>query len=246
LTKSLPVLLAAGLGSRLGGGPKCLLRVSGRALLDYCVLTLAQEGFDRLLVVTGHGADLVRGHVAASDYPLDVSFLHNELYAQFNNFYTVLIACEIAEPGRLLVLNSDIVFAPSVIAAATQSDASLALCVEPSTPDEEALKVEVLDGRVIHLGKGVPSHSAFGEFVGVSAMDDVVRALYVSLARSAAEAGDADLYYEDVYDRLCHRVEVRACRVDAGTWAEIDRPADVPGAAAVIEATRRATSRKAQ
>ena len=52
------LLLAAGLGNRLHpltqNMPKCLTMVNGFSILDRLVSCLNQQGFKRLVVVTGH------------------------------------------------------------------------------------------------------------------------------------------------------------------------------------------------
>ena len=53
------LLLAAGQGSRLGLGPKALLRYRGRPLLEHAVSVLRAGGCARVLVVLGAAADQV-------------------------------------------------------------------------------------------------------------------------------------------------------------------------------------------
>ncbi len=229
--RPLAVLLAAGLGSRLGDVPKALFEVAGATLVDRCVDALVADGFDRLLIVTGHRAGAVRAHVRSRRYALETRFLHNERYADLNNFHTVRLACERAASGRLLVLNSDIVFTDAVLREARRAAGELVLCVEPASVDDEALKVALAeDGRVAQLGKGIPSASAFGEFIGISALGEAARRRYVHVSRAALAAGETALYYEDVYSRLCSTVDARVVPVEAGQWAEIDTAQDVPAA----------------
>ena len=54
------LLLAAGSGSRLGLGPKALLPLQGRLLVEHAVDVLRAGGCRRVVVVLGSGADEVR------------------------------------------------------------------------------------------------------------------------------------------------------------------------------------------
>ena len=70
------LLLAAGLGSRLGHvtrhTPKCLVRIKGVPLLDIWVTRLAAAGFTEVLVNTHHLASTVEDHIRASRYEIAV------------------------------------------------------------------------------------------------------------------------------------------------------------------------------
>lgn len=188
------------------------------------------------MVVTGHGDRQVRDWWASTPRPLRVQFVHNPRYADLNNFHTVEIACLEAAPGRLLVLNSDIVFADQVVADAEAAGGDLTLAVEAGRVDEEALKVRLVDGHVRELGKHISPADAHGEFIGVSLLSDLGRERYSAAAREARDGGETTLYYEDVYSRICDAVDSRVSNVTAATWAEIDAPEDVPAARQVVQA----------
>jgi choline kinase len=231
-----PVVLAAGLGSRLGGTPKALFELDGTALLDRCAAVLADLGFERMAVVTGHGANEIESWWVARPRPLDAIFVHNPRYADLNNFHTLAVACAALPAGRLLVLNADIVFHPAVISDAVMAGGALTLAVEPGRVDAEALKVRIDDGRVRELGKHLAPDQAFGEFIGVSVLDDAARSAYAAAAARALDRGETTPYYEDIYSRICGTVDARVSSVEQGAWAEIDTPDDVQPAIAVVRA----------
>jgi len=68
------VLLAAGLGSRLGSLteqlPKALISVGGKPLLAYAVAFARAAGADTITVVGGFGFDLVAAEVARLALPV--------------------------------------------------------------------------------------------------------------------------------------------------------------------------------
>ncbi len=64
------MVLAAGLGSRLGDGPpKPLRRVAGRALIDRALDMLADAGIERAVVNTHHRAAEIEAHLAERARP---------------------------------------------------------------------------------------------------------------------------------------------------------------------------------
>ncbi len=59
------VLLAAGEGARMGGVPKCLIRIDGQPLIQRSLNAMSSVGTSELVVVTGHYADLIEPWVIA-------------------------------------------------------------------------------------------------------------------------------------------------------------------------------------
>ena len=62
----LAVLLAGGLGTRLGGLteglPKPMIEVAGRPFLEHILLQLAAQGFQQILLLVGHRAEVIESH----------------------------------------------------------------------------------------------------------------------------------------------------------------------------------------
>src|SRR4051794_35744516 len=233
----LPVLLAAGLGRRLGGRAKALYPLDGLPLMHRTALALAAAGFDRMLVVTGHDSDAVRRYWQEHDAPLVVDWLHNERYADLNNFYTVAAACELPADEPLLVINSDIVVLPDTFALVRDRTEDVVVVIDDSTNDDEAMGVRVVDGRVVELSKQVAPEDSAGEFIGVSIIGGEAKARYLEHTEAAVRAGEDQLYYEDVYTRLAQAEPLGLAVVPESTWAEIDAPEDVPRALAVAART---------
>jgi MurNAc alpha-1-phosphate uridylyltransferase len=67
------IVLAAGLGTRMrafsGDLPKPLVKVGGKALIDYVLDRLAAAGVERVMVNVHHLADLIERHVAKRTEP---------------------------------------------------------------------------------------------------------------------------------------------------------------------------------
>lgn len=239
------MVLAAGLGRRLGGDPKALYSLDGRTLIERCADRLLDAGFDEMTVVTGHGADLLEDAWRGCEHRLGARFMANARYAELNNFFTVQRACEEFRGESLLVLNSDIVFTRETLRGMVEGPASPRLAVEPGATDEEALKVRVEGTRAVELGKHLPSAAALGEFIGISQLTPAAAGAYVAAAEAALAAGEHDLYYEDVYSRIAAEVEFTVVRVERGAWAEIDEPRDVPAAERVVRTGSGPAARRA-
>jgi NDP-sugar pyrophosphorylase family protein len=71
-------ILAGGLGTRLrpvvGDRPKVLAEVAGRPFLTIILDQLAAAGFREVVLLTGHGADEVRGSLGAAHAGLRLTY----------------------------------------------------------------------------------------------------------------------------------------------------------------------------
>jgi len=65
MSKSVAVVMAAGKGTRMKSDlPKVLVEVGGRPMIEYVIDALIAGGIDRILVVVGYQAELVRETLA--------------------------------------------------------------------------------------------------------------------------------------------------------------------------------------
>ncbi len=119
------VLLAAGTGSRLypltQSMPKCLTMVNGTSILERLIINLHQQGFKRLVVVTGHLEHRIREFLGPQAGGMTVEYIFSPLYETTNNIYSLWMAREhIHEP--FLLVESDLVFDGSLLDDMRYSD----------------------------------------------------------------------------------------------------------------------------
>lgn len=104
------MVLAAGLGSRLGDGPpKPLRRVAGRALIDRALDMLTQAGVERAVVNTCHRADEIETHLAGRAQP-DIRISREAKRLETGGGVAHALGLLGGEP--FFVLNSDLVWGP--------------------------------------------------------------------------------------------------------------------------------------
>jgi len=120
------VIMAAGKGTRMKSDlPKVLHRLAGRSLLQHVLQTAVQLEADRIVVVTGHGADAVEASVQAP------SLCFVRQMPQLGTGHAVQQAApRLHDDGTTLILNGDVPLIEAATARAllaAASDSNLAL-----------------------------------------------------------------------------------------------------------------------
>ena len=186
------VILAAGMGTRLGKQPwpKPLTPLAdGRTIMQQQMENLQQIFGEQLRVLTVVGFKL---ESILEAFP-DVSYAYNESFDQTNTNRSLLKALRQASDGGVLWLNGDVVFDPLVLQRAkTLIDADQSfVCVNTSAVAEEEVKYTVDSaGFIDALSKQV--NPALGEAVGINYISGADRA---SLMRGLEACQDND-YFE--------------------------------------------------
>ena len=168
------VILAAGIASRLrpltDTTPKCLLKVGERCLLQRAFDALLQNGFREFVIVTGYRQQIV--DFLEAQYPaLEVTFIYEEKYASTNNIYSLWLARPYVDKEDILLLDSDILFDPQIVAKLPGYGHADALALNHHTLGEEEIKVIAdNDGKVLELSKTCSISRAIGESIGIEKM----------------------------------------------------------------------------
>ncbi|MDB4931826.1 MAG: hypothetical protein JWM10_4310 [Myxococcaceae bacterium] len=233
------ILLVAGVGSRLrpltDRRPKCLASLGGETILARQVRLLAAAGVARLVLSTGFAAEAVRE--ALADAPLPCAFVHNPDYATTQNIVSLHRALAVVA-GDVIKLDGDVVFTDALLPRLLGRDDDAVVAVDDRQPvRDEAMKVRAVGGVAERFGKGIAVAEALGESIGVEWFGGAARATLAAAVGAAVAAGRTDLYYEDVYAEVVARgVKMRCVGVGDLPWTEVDEPADLARAVALVRA----------
>ena len=197
------VILAAGMGSRLGRSlPKPLTELAdGR--------TIMRQQFDnihqafgtqaRVTVVVGYKLE----HIIEA-FP-DASFVYNEQYDQTNTSKSLMRALQASTPGGVLWMNGDVVFDPAALERAARlvaRDQSFVSVNTAKVSDEEVKYTTDAEGYIRELSKSVKG--GLGEAVGINYISRDDKAI---LLRQLRRVGDQDYFERGIelaieHDRL--------------------------------------------
>jgi len=88
--------------------------VNGMPILERLVSCLNQQGFKRLVVVTGHLGNRIRDFLGIQAGGMKIDYIFSPLYETTNNIYSLWMAREMIT-GPFLLIESDIVFDVSLL-----------------------------------------------------------------------------------------------------------------------------------
>jgi choline kinase len=177
------IILAAGISSRLrpmtAATPKSLLPVGGIPLLERTLHALPPGRIRRVVIVVGFCADAIREFVGSLALPFPVTFVTNPRFAETNNNDSLWRAAPEAAGRDILLLDSDILFHPSLLTRLLDAPHANALLLkEGSALSHEEIKV-TLDAarRVVRIGKDIPPSDAAGESIGIEKLSSAAAAV---------------------------------------------------------------------
>lgn len=232
--KPLAVILAAGVGRRLGedAGPhKVLLTFGGRTLLERHLRALKSVGVDEVWITIGHAGDAIRREVAQLGRYV-AHFAENPRYRE-GSLVSLWEQRERLRSGRpVLLMDGDVLYDPAMLRRLLDSPAKNALLVDRELePGDEPVKVcfDAKD-RICDFRKR-PEHPGVrhGESVGFFRFSAKGAAELADRCDAYVQAGRAELEYEEaIRDMiLAHPKRFGAEDVTDLAWTEIDFDVDV-------------------
>ena len=240
------VILSAGQGSRLAPltatRPKCLIEFSGRTLLEWQLAALHDAGVDEATVVTGFEAAQVRDLLASGHWP-SVRTLHNPFFRIADNISSVWLARDMLVAGDALILNGDTLVGPDLIRAALANAVAPVnvTTVVKSDYDADDMKVTLSGNTVTAVSKKLVPGETDAESIGMLVFRGTGGAQFAdAIDAGIAREGGTGNYYLSAVAELAAQGLVGAADVTGHASAEVDFPADLPGAEALTATWRRA------
>jgi len=236
------IILSAGQGSRLGhlvdDRPKCLIDFSGRSLLDRQLDTLAANGVDEAVVVTGFHDELIEQAIAARSGGPRVRTIYNPFYKVADNTGSLYMArAELA--GDCLVWNGDTLVSDALMEKVVGNDRS-GICVtidRKDSYDEDDMKVVEEGGKLKAIGKRLELGRVNAESIGLLAFRaGGAEQFRENIERAIRTAEGTTIWYLRVIHQIAQDGDVWTLDIRGEEWGEVDFPPDV-------EAARQLTAR---
>ena len=226
------IILSAGQGSRLGhlvdNGPKCLIDFNGRTLLDRQLDTLAANGVDEAVVVTGFRDDTIEAALQARSGGPNVRTVFNPFYKVADNLGSLFVAKHELE-GECLVWNGDTLVADALMARVLGNDRQ-GICVtidRKESYDADDMKVVEEGGRLKEIGKRIKS-GVNAESIGLLAFrGGGAEQFREAIERAMRTPEGTTIWYLRVIHHIAQQADVWTFDINGEECGEVDFPEDV-------------------
>jgi choline kinase len=225
------VLLAAGLGSRLGSLtkdiPKALIKVAGKPLVVHALEFAARMKPEKVFVVGGYGHSLVAEELdqARKNNPalagLSIELLENTNFRDGN-----LISLMTARPRitrGFLLLNVDHIYRPGIAQVVAPEATEVTAFIDTDRQlGADDMKVErTPEGRVRCIAKTLTTFDS--GYVGMTRVPTAALPRYWQTADAALAEDGRAIHVERVLARLAQTDTAPVCRDISGHgWLEVD------------------------
>ena len=236
------IILSAGQGSRLGhltdDRPKCLIEFGAKSLLDWQLDTLAANGVDEVVVVTGFRDDQIEAVLAKRSGGPKVRTVFNPFFKVADNLGSLyLVRGELT--GDCLVWNGDTLVSEALMARVVGNQSQDGICVtidRKDKYDDDDMKVIVgEDGRLRAIGKRI-TEGVNAESIGLLAFRGGGAERFAdAIDRAMRTSEGTTIWYLRVIHHLAQDGEVWTLDISGEQWGEVDFPEDVAPAEAMVK-----------
>ena len=238
------IILAAGMGKRLRSytkdATKCMVKVNGKTLIEYMIEALVSNNIERLVVVVGYKGQLLKDFIASKFntenlHGMRIEYIENPVYDTTNNIYSLYLAGNEMAKADTLLLESDLIFKPEILARLLSSpDENLAVV----SPFESWMDgtCTLLDGNNCITGILDKVHfnwsdtERYYKTVNIYKFSkEFSQQYYLPFLDAYQKAFGKNEYYEQVLKVISFLSSstLKGLVVSGDDWYEIDDPADL-------------------
>jgi choline kinase len=231
------------------GVPKCLLHVGGRSILEWQLRGLASAGIQDITLVTGFEADTVDVAIHSIAPPgMRIHAVFNPFFSVSENIGSCFLVRDLLQASDTLLLNGDTLFETAVVhhlLAAPEAPVTVTIDRKP-TYDTDDMKVSVDGTRLRAIGKALPPSETNGESIGMLRFLGKGGGMFAAGLESALRQPEGlRRWYLSVIHDLAQTGVVQTTSIEGLTWGEVDYPADLANAEALVRSWGAATPARA-
>ncbi len=235
MTVKSAVILAAGLGSRLGQRtssiPKGLLSVGGMPLVERSVRLLKEFGIEKIYLGTGYLAE--QYNVFAKQFS-EVSCILSPLYETTSSMYTLYnMRSDLNEP--FLLLESDLLYESRALSEILSVPAENVILASGPTLSGDEVYIETdISGNLVNVSKKKSElRSTDAELVGINKISP---SLYQTMCQvmETSLVNQPKIDYEKAFVLSTNRHAIAVHKVPDLVWGEIDDESHLSRASSLL------------
>lgn len=228
------LILAAGRGSRMSelteASPKCLTKLSGKALIEYQLAALKIAGIAEIAIVTGYKSDLLAAYGDAQ--------FHNANWATSNMVLSLMGASEWFSKSPCIISYSDIVYNASDVATLINGTGDISIAYDPHWLELWSARFSdpLSDAETFSMS----SDGFLTEIGAKSSSIADIHGQYVGLIKTTPSGFRTMKDYFDSHSELANKMDMTSMlralvknRIKIGctpikeSWGEVDSPSDL-------------------
>ncbi|MCC8990859.1 MAG: NTP transferase domain-containing protein, partial [Staphylococcus sp.] len=160
------VILAAGVGSRLrpmtNTKPKCLVKTSGKPILQYQIDAYRKAGVKELIIVVGYESLSVK-QFCKHIKDLKITIVENNDYENTNNMYSFYLTKDYLTNRPFILNNADLSIDLSIVERLIDFNKPSAVVVDSSQFNHESMKISLNEKKLIcDISKDIPQRLSSG------------------------------------------------------------------------------------
>jgi choline kinase len=227
------IILAAGEARRLRplteDTPKCLLKVGGKAIIDYQIDNLKAAGITQVVVVTGFMAEKLEQHLLEKHTDIEWAFIRSTEYQKTYPAHGLWLAKAFLKE-TVLYLNADVICHPDIISGVVKSEDDSITAIQRSAWDEEEVNVILKEdsSQIAEMGKYIAKTLNDGEFIGVTKIGTLFAPELIAVLDMFIEYEEFKKFAADALNLTIQRgYAMHALDVTHLPAIEIDTPEDL-------------------
>jgi len=218
------VILAAGMGTRLGGftkeQPKGFLEIDGQSLIERSISNLINHGITDIIIGTGYfheHFDSLR-----LKFP-GIRTCRNEDYAVTGSMFTLYTLRNLVKDPFLL-LESDLLYEPAAIDYLISDPAENIILASGPTLSGDEVFIQFSPKKLLqNMSKDKTALSHIdGELVGISKLSPQALGKMVSFSERHYNQGRKTMHYEDAMVGVSGEQDILIKVIEDLAWCEID------------------------
>ena len=232
------VILAAGMGSRLGkytkNNTKCMLPINGRTLIERALDALDSAGIRKCVIVAGYEKDNLINFVGSGYKGIEITWVVNEIYNKTNNIYSLYLARDHLLSDDTLLLESDLIFEDRIIKELLENPEPTLAVVAPYESWMDGTVAQINDENIITnlIPKKFFDYTekdSYYKTVNIYKFShDFLKNCYVPFMEAYIHTMGSNEYYEEVLRVIStlDRHLLKAAVLSDHKWYEIDDAQD--------------------
>lgn len=234
------IICAAGQGKRLrpytNEVPKCLVKVSGKRILEYMLDNISSCGIKEAVIVIGYKAEKFRKIMGTRYKGCAIKYYVNKDYDKTDNMYSLWMAKDEIDEGYVF-FNADILFNASILKNLIEEPHPDCIVVDGNAKlQATSMKVKVERNKIAEIGRSLKGGNAMA--IGIYKYSPEGAKKYfkeikkiVLKGMDKITVGTPSGQIEKPVQQFIRHSELHAVRTGNLAWQEIDDAEDLKKAA---------------